>query len=143
MNELPRLVAATPVGSKVKVVVVRNGKRLEKTVVIEMMKESTGGEETAVTKDKLGITVTAITPSLAEQLGIRDTKGVAVTEVKPGSAADEAGIAPGDVVKEVNETAINAVPAFERAVSSLKKGDVVRMLLQRGDATLYVALTID
>jgi hypothetical protein len=46
-------------------------------------------------------------------------------------------------VKEVNETAINAVPAFERAVSSLKRGDVVRMLLQRGDATLYVALTID
>ncbi|HKZ18443.1 MAG TPA: DegQ family serine endoprotease [Geobacteraceae bacterium] len=143
MNELPRLVAAAPVGRKVKVVIVRNGKRLEKTVVIEMMKESTGGEETAVTKDKLGITVTAITPSLAEQLGIRDTKGVAVTEVKPGSAADEAGIAPGDVVKEVNETAINAVPAFERAVSSLKRGDVVRMLLQRGDATLYVALTID
>jgi serine protease Do len=143
MNELPRLVAATPVGKKVTVVIVRNGKKLEKTVTIEMMKESAGGGETVVSKDKLGFNVSAITPSLAAQLGITDTKGVAVTEVKPGSAAEDAGIAPGDVVKEVNGTAVSGVSDFQRAVSSLKKGDVVRLLLQRGDTTLYVALTID
>jgi serine protease Do len=96
-----------------------------------------------VSKDKLGFTVTAITPSLAAQLGITETKGVAVTEVKPGSAAEDAGIVAGDIVKEVNGSAIGGVSDFDRAVSTLKKGDVVRLLLQRGDATLYVALTFE
>jgi serine protease Do len=143
MNELPRLVAATPVGKKVKVEIFRDGKRLEKTVTIEMMKEGPVREEPAVGKDKLGFTVAPITPSLARSLGIQETEGVVVSGVTPGSAADQAGITSGDVVKEVNGTAVSSVSDFNRSVASLKKGDLVRLLLQRGEATLYVAITID
>ncbi len=143
VNELPRLVAATPVGRKVKVAIIRNGKRLEKTVTIERMKEGAGEEQGVVTRDKLGFNVTGLTPALAAKLGIKQTKGVVVMEVQPGGAAEDAGIAPGDIVKEVDGTAIDEVADFEKAISSAKKGNVVRLLLQRGDSALYVALPID
>jgi serine protease Do len=142
MNELPLIVASTPVGKKVKVVIIRGGKILEKTVVIEAMKEAAAEGQSAVVKEKLGMTVSALTPELAAKLGIKETAGVVVTEVKPGSAADEAGIAAGDILKEVDGVRIGSVADFEKALSSYKKGSIVRLLLQRGDSALYVALTI-
>jgi serine protease Do len=143
MNELPRLVAVTPVGKKVKVTIIRNGKTLHKTVVMETMKEGAGEGQSAVAKEKLGVTVAALTPELAAKMGIKETKGVVVTEVKPGSVAEDSGIAAGDVVKEIDGVEIVTVADFEKAVSSYKKGSVMRLLLKRGDAALYVALTIE
>jgi serine protease Do len=143
MNELPRLVAVTPVGKKVKVTIIRNGKTLHKTVVMETMKEGAGEGQSAVAKEKLGVTVAALTPELAAKMGIKETKGVVVTEVKPGSVAEDSGIAAGDVVKEIDGVEIVTVADFEKAVSSYKKGSVIRLLLKRGDAALYVALTIE
>ncbi len=143
MNELPLIVASTPVGKKVKVVIIRDGKTLDKTVVIEAMKEAATEGKSAVVKEKLGMTVSALTPELAAKLGIKETAGVVVTEVKAGSAADEAGISAGDILKEVDGVRIGSVADFEKALSSYKKGSIVRLLLQRGDSALYVALTIE
>ena len=143
MNELPRLVAVTPVGGKVKVTIIRKGKILHKTVTIETMKEGAGEGQSSVAKEKLGITVAPITPEMAAKMGIKETSGVVVTEVVPGSVAEEAGIAAGDVIKEVDGAEITTVAEFEKTLSSYKKGSVMRLLLQRGDAALYVALSID
>jgi len=143
MNELPRLVAVTPVGRKVKVTIIRSGKILHKTVTIETMKEGAGEVKSAVAKEKLGISIAPLTPEMAAKIGIKETKGVVITEVAPGSVADESGIAAGDVVKEVDGAEITTVVDFEKALSSYKKGSVIRLLLQRGDAALYVALTMD
>ncbi len=143
MNELPRLVAATPVGSKVKITIIRNGKTLHKTVTIEAMKEGAGEGQSAAAKEKLGISVAPLTPEMAAKMGIKETTGVVVTEVSPGSVAEESGIAAGDVVKEIDGTEIATVADFEKSISSHKKGSVIRLLLQRGDSALYVALTID
>jgi serine protease Do len=143
MNELPRLVAVTPVGRKVKVTIIRSGKTLHKTVVIETMKEGAGEGQSAVGKEKLGVTVGALTPELAAKMGIKETKGAVVTEVNPGSVAEDSGIAAGDVVKEIDGVEIVTVADFEKAVSTYKKGSVMRLLLKRGDAALYVALTIE
>ncbi len=143
MNELPRLVAVTPVGGKVKVAVIRNGKILHKTVTIETMKEGAGEGQSTVVREKLGITIAPLTPEMAAKMGIKETKGVVITEVAPGSVADESGIAAGDVVKEVDGAEITTVRDFEKSLSAYKKGSVIRLLLQRGDAALYVALSID
>ncbi len=143
MNELPRLVAVTPVGGKVKVTIIRSGTILHKSVVIETMKEGAGESKSSVAKEKLGVTVAALTPEMASKMGIRETRGVVVTEVMPGGVAEDCGIAVGDVVKEIDGTEIVTVADFEKAVSHYKKGGVMRLLLQRGDAALYVALAID
>ncbi|KAF0221249.1 MAG: protease [Geobacteraceae bacterium] len=143
MNELPRLVAATPVGNKVRVKFLREGKQEEVTVEIERLKDSEGEAQSAAVADKLGITVGELNKELAPKLGLKETKGVVVTEVKPGSAAEEAGIARGDIVREISGAKITVIAEYEKAVSALKKGDVIRLLLRRGDGSLYVALKVD
>ncbi|MEI8355174.1 MAG: DegQ family serine endoprotease [Deltaproteobacteria bacterium] len=142
MNELPKLVAVTPVGKKVKVVILRNGKAETRIVLVEQMKE--GGAEGGVThiQEKIGITVSDLTPTLAAKFGIKATSGVAVMEVKAGGVGEEAGFAAGDVITEVDGVALSSVADFEKAVAAHKKGDVLRLLLQRGSMALYVALTI-
>ncbi len=144
MHELPRLAAVTPVGKKSRVKVLRNGKVLEKSVTIAKLAE--GAEEQGASQaslDKLGLTVTDLTRELAARLRINETGGVVVTEVKPGSAADEAGIARGDVIRQINGNTVNSSAEYARLVAPLKKGDVVRFLVRRGDGSLFVAMKVE
>jgi serine protease Do len=143
MNSISRYVAATPVGKKVKVKVLRNGKPVEMTVKIEKLKE---GEEKPVTEeaeDRLGLTVMELNGELAARMRINETKGVVVTEVKEGSVAEETGIAAGDIIKEINGTVINTMEDYNKAVSAQKKGSVMRILLRRGEGSLFVAIPIE
>jgi len=144
MHELPRLAAVTPVGKKSRIKVLRNGKTLEKTVTIEKMADVAEGKETtAATKEKFGIAVTDLSKELAARLGTGLTSGVVVTEVKPGSAADEAGIAQGDIIQQINGVPVANSAEYTKLVSPLKKGVVVRFLVRRGDGSLFVALKVD
>jgi serine protease Do len=142
MNELPRLVASMPVGKKAAVKILRDGKELSVTVTIELLKgkesESAAGEP-----DKLGITVTELTGDLAAKMGISETSGVVVAEVKQGSIAEDAGLVRGDIIKEINDVKITTMKDYERAVAARKKGGVMRILLKRGDSSLFVALKMD
>jgi serine protease Do len=70
---------------------------------------------------KLGITVEAVPSALASK-GIH---GVLVTQVKPGSFADEAGLAPGLVITEINRQAVTSLDQFQSLVSGLKSGQDV------------------
>jgi serine protease Do len=144
MHELPRLAAVTPVGKKTVVKILRNGKTIEKSVTIEKMAESgVTMPQTAKVQEKLGIVVSDITRELAAQLQTNETRGVVVMEVKSGSLAEEAGIARGDIIKQINSTAIENSTEYAKAVSKLKKGDIVRFLLQRGESSLFVAMKVE
>jgi serine protease Do len=70
---------------------------------------------------KLGITVEAVPGPLASK-GI---KGVLVTQVKPGSFADEAGLVTGLVITEINRQAVTGLDQFQSLVSGLKPGQDV------------------
>ena len=143
-NELPRFVAVTPVDKKVRLVIHRDGKKQDVFVVVGRLKD---GESVAATvggseSEKLGITVQELTKELAARLGIKDSKsGLVISEVKPGSSAEEAGVMPGSVVVEINGQRPETVEAFVSSVATLKKGDVVRLLLKRPDGSAhYVAM---
>ncbi len=143
-NELPRYVAATPIDKKVKVLVFREGRKQEFTVVVGQLKgtdtETTvsGGKES----EKLGITVQELTGELAARLNIKDSKGgLVVTEVKPGSPAEEAGTVAGSIIVEINGQRPDTMEKYSAAVARVKKGDVVRLLLKRPDGSVhYVAM---
>ena len=113
------------------------------TVTIEKLKEK--GDEAAAAKatDSLGMSVAELTSELAAKLGLGEARGVVVTDVKPGSMAEEAGIATGDIVREINGARISTVGEYEKAVAARKKGAVLRLLLKRGDSSLFVALKVD
>ena len=145
-TELPRYVAATPVNKEVRIVVFRDGAKKDIKLVIGTLKDKDGdvGPEDAKESDKIGITVEELRKELADRLGLRDGKGLVITEIKPGSAAEERGVATGSVVIEINGQRPETVKAYNAIVARLKKGDVVRLLLKRPDGTIhYVALKVE
>jgi serine protease Do len=89
----------------------------------------------------LGLEVRAVTPDIARQLNLRSTEGVVVVGVEEESAAAEAGVQRGDVVREINRQRIRSVADFERLTKDVKEGDRLTLLLQRGPMSLYVAFS--
>lgn len=140
VNDLSRAVAETPVRKAVPVRVVRKGQTMTFTVTIEELKEERMASRPRASRDDLGVAVANITPRLAERLKITDKTGVVVIEVLPGSQADEAGIQPGDLIKEVNRTPVRNVNEYQAAMEKLKKGTPVVLLLKRGGQTFYVSI---
>ena len=141
MNELPRLVAVTPVGEKVKIKVWREGKKKTFTVTIGELKEEMAEKQmVAPTGYNLGIEVTEITPSIAARVGI--DKGVVISRVRPGSLAYEAGLRRGDVILEINRRPIIKLDDYYQAIKRLKPGESVLFLVKRQEGTLFIPLQI-
>ncbi len=85
---------------------------------------------------KFGITVRAITPDLADRLGIPSGKGVVVQDAKQGGFAEDLGLNRGDVILEVNKQPVNNEDDFRHDQSPLKSGqDVVFLVRPRGQGT--------
>lgn len=145
-SELPRYVAATPVDKKVNIVVFRDGAKQNISLIVGVLKDKEGEAASARGKssDKVGVTVEEISKELADRLGLRDSKGLVITEVKPGSSAEELGIAPRSIIIEINGARPETLKAYNVIMAKLKKGDVVRLLLRRPDGTAhYVALKVE
>lgn len=145
-NELPRFVAATPIDKKVKLSIFRDGKKQEVSLVVGKQKD--GGSETAAgnsnESDRIGITVEELTKEKADRLGMRDSKGLVISEVKPGSSAEDSGVSPGSIVIEINGQRPETLAAFNAIASKLVKGDLVRLLLRRSDNSVhYVAIKVE
>ena len=85
---------------------------------------------------KLGLTVRNVPRDMASQLGIPAGKGVAVSDVKPRSFAEDIGLQRGDIILEVNRQPLNSEEDYRRVQSKLKTGDdVVFLVRQRGRDT--------
>ena len=77
---------------------------------------------------KLGITEQPIKPETAGKLGVHG--GVTVTSVRPGSFAEEIGLATGVVIVEINRKPINSEADYRSIVSALKQGDDVVFVIR-------------
>ena len=140
-KDLPRIVASTPVGEAVTIKLLRNGKVLDRQVKVGEMEEKV--EITKAPSHKsLGITVQNLTPEIAKGLGLKKETGVVVNRVEPGSAAADAGIQMGDVIREVNRKPVKDVEDFIQKIEKAKVQDNVLLLLQRGQNNLFAALTL-
>ena len=84
-----------------------------------------------------GIAVDTLTPEVARELHVSPrTRGVVVTEVEPGSKAEEAGLRRGDVIQEVNRRPVQSKREFEAAVRSA--GADALLLVNREGNTLFL-----
>lgn len=141
-HDLPAMVALTPVGSEAQVAFLREGKIHTVRVKIAELPEGASAE-TEQEEEKggaLGLTVQELNPSLAQQFNLKEKEGVIVTEVEPGSPAANAGINPGDIVKEINRKKIAALKDYRAAMEKAPEGKPVLLLLQRGEARIFVAV---
>ncbi len=141
-HELPALVAQTPINQKVPVEVLRNGKHITLEVTIGERKEpqvaSAKSEEPG---GNWGMQVGDITPEIAQQFHLENTKGVVIQKVAPDSPSAEAGLQPGDVVLEVNHDKISALADFvAKAKQAQSEKKPALLLVQRGGATLYTVV---
>jgi serine protease Do len=143
MGELPRVVASTPVGKKVTVLVQRDGRQESVPVTVEQLKDGENKEDATLPSDRLGLKVAELTAERAQQLRVQGDRGIVVTEVQPDGLADRAGIQEGDLIREINGMRIAKVSDYSKAVAAVKKGNYLKVLLQRGRASLYVALRLD
>ncbi|MBI2996985.1 MAG: PDZ domain-containing protein, partial [Deltaproteobacteria bacterium] len=138
-NDLPIIVARTPVDKKVRLKVLRDKKQVTLTAPVEKLKD----EKVVVsTKEKgeLGLTVQRITPQIAESLGLDRAEGVMITAVEPGSPGDEVGLRRGDVILEMDRKPIRSLADYQKAIGKSKKGKGVLFLVRRGESTLFLAL---
>jgi len=141
MNELPRVVAATPVGRTVEVVVLRDGKQKKVEVDVAAMEEPKEATLAAAEKGsaaEFGLLVQELTPEIAKNLGVDEEHGVVITGVAPGSPAASAGLRREDVILEVDKSAINDVKDLEKSLAGADDGAL--LLIRRGDATVFVPI---
>jgi hypothetical protein len=74
---------------------------------------------------------------------ISDTpSGIAVATVTIGGAADTAGINPGDVITQVNSTAVGSVAQLRAAVDKLSVGDAFQLTVDRGSTPVTIGATL-
>jgi serine protease Do len=141
MDELPKLVAAAPVGKKAQIKVIRKGAEQRLAVQLgELEAEPTlaSAEEPESRTGAYGLQVQALTPQIAEQLQLDAAEGVLVSAVEPESPAEEAGLRRGDVILEVNRERVADVAEFRDALGKSDKGAL--LLVSRGGTEIIVAL---
>jgi len=142
-RELSRIIAESPVGDKTQLLVMRNG--AEKTFSIKLGKRPetmmAAPSPEVQRKNPLGIAVSDLTPEIIEQFRLQDEKGVMVVGVEPDSKGEEAGVMPGDLIKEINHHTVTDVDQYLKELGKYKKGDTISLYILRSNRG-YVAVTL-
>ncbi len=96
----------------------------------------------AVVPPYLGLEEQALTPELAEKLGLGDRMGILVTSVVKDSPAKRAGLKRGDVIEAINKQPTPNLSAFNATTRLLEEKQNVTVHLirdrKRKDATLSI-----
>ncbi len=137
-KDLMRRIGSTPVGTVAPVKIYRNGR--EQTLNITVGRRPDG--EPAVDQLKaarielfrppsLGITVSDLNKQMGISKMTSDAKGAYVSNVAPGSLADDAGLKGGDVIEAFNREPIKTKADYLRAFERLRPGDPVVLQVYR------------
>jgi len=140
MSDLPLLVAETPAGKTVSVTVLREGKELALSLTVAEQTPEKLASQGGQTPETLGLTVDNITPQRRSEFGLRETAGVVVLKVTPDSPADASGIAPGDVIREVNRFPVNSTTEYNAAIRKTAENAAVLFLINRKGHSYYVTV---
>ena len=152
-RELIDMISAMPPGTKVALGLMRNGKAMTVTVTLE---ERDAGESGAVPAagpggegdvlERIGVTVSALDPSLRQSFRIGDEiEGVVVTRVRPLSTAGEEGVTPGLVITEANGEPVLKPSDLSDVIEDIKDGGFLRLYvyIPRADTYRFVILKLD
>jgi serine protease Do len=156
-RELPRVVAATPIGKTVNIDVLRKSKKQSYRIVIARLDETApdkpGKKLPPPTDSKsksklsqLGLTVVALDENARAKYKLAgNVQGVVVSAVDPASPAADKNFRPGDIIVEVQSQPVKAPADVEARVDAdAKAGKKVELMLinRNGDLT-YVGLRLD
>ena len=163
-RELPKIVAQTPVGKDVQIVVVRKGKTLTKTVRLGRLDDvgkvaatataqksppdaATPPGSTAV-RGALGMTFLGLTSETRQKYEINDSvsSGVVIADVAPNSPAADKRLQPGEVLVEINQEPVSepatAADKFRALKGTGKKTALLLVANAQGEVR-FVAVPVD
>jgi serine protease Do len=142
-SDLQVVVSEKAPGTTLQLDIVRNGQpeKIELTVG-EYHKDT---EVAAASSDelghaRLGVAISDLTPEVRQQLNLPEqVSGVAVAQVQPASPAEDAGLASGDVILEINRKPVTSAEQFRNDVKALPTGkDMLLLVWANGGSTYRV-----
>ena len=158
MKELPRIVADTPVGKDVEVIIIRKGKEEKKTVRLARLEDSEKpvqanvkttpppDQQKSTVQKSLGLELSSLTDEMRKRFKIKDTiKGVVITGVDQASVAADKRLAAGTVLVQIEQELVSTPADVQNRVEQLRKaGKKTALLLvatAEGDM-IFVALPL-
>ncbi|SOE17549.1 serine protease Do [Hoeflea halophila] len=159
MRDLPRVVAESPVGKAVDVVIIRKGEEQTVKVTLGRLEDSdqlasadADGtdpdlDEALETVDVLGMTLAELNDEGRQEFAISDdVEGVVITAVDPDSAAADKRIEPGDVIVEIAQETVMTPQDVEERIAALKQDgrrNALLMLAGRTGELRFVTVRMD
>lgn len=152
-SDLPPLVGALPPGAKAKILVNRGGKTQTLNVTLGALgpegataaNDDDGSDDgdapagSSAGRNPLGLVAQDLSAATRGQLGLKAGEGVVIRD--PGDAGTEAGLRSGDVVLSVGRASVGSPAALNRELAGVKPGQTVMLLVRRGAATQFIAVT--
>src|SRR5262245_41396173 len=148
-NRLSRVVAGLLPGTTTKVEIIRDKQRLvldislierrDQAVTTSLPHAPTQSPQ-ARSEFYLGFDVQDLTPSLADQFKLQESRGVLITKVEPGSVDTAEGLHEGNPIKHVKRDNVGSVGEFNGVISKLRSGETVLLRLLRENRAFYVVL---
>ncbi len=161
-RDLPKIVAQTPVGKDVPVVVMRKGKEIAKTVRLGRLEdgeqkvataepkktEAPKAVEQSVVQKAIGMTFSGLTSEARRKYTIKDSvaSGVVISGVEPNSPAAAKRLQAGEVLVEINQEPVSepsaAAEKFKTLKSDGKKSALLLVANAQGEVR-FVAVPVD
>lgn len=152
-NELSRRVASYPPGRKIDLKVHRDGKIRNMSVTLgkrdddaEVAAVDVPSNDNDTLASDVGLRVSDLTSTLRQQFRVPDdVDGVVVTGVRPGSAAQDAGLQPGIVILQVDGEPVASSRELRSKIDNAKDDgkDAVLLRMQFGANRQFGALSLD
>jgi len=151
---LSRAVALVPPGHSLKLGLVRKGAPRTVTLTVAQRPDDEAsigredweeGEASAEgsKSPKLGFKVAPLNPEAARELNLPPgTTGVVVTDLVSGGPAEQAGVARGDLILEVNRQPVSKPGDLVGLVGKLKDGEMALLRIRRGATQAFVAVPV-
>jgi serine protease Do len=145
-RDLSLAVASGKPGAPSSLKVIRDGQERSLNINLGERPSDTEGKASSTAPGeehgRLGVMVENITPEVQRQLNLSSQKGALITEVRPDSPAQEAGLKAGDIVREINHNPVSTASDLQNGLKGLGKGDNVLLKVERGGQTLFVAVPL-
>ncbi len=138
-----RVVAGVTPGDEVKVGVVRDGQAKVLTAVLEERRDTFVAEEPEEEDEArwFGLGVVGLDDPLLADIDIATDEGVLVVDVENGSPAEDAGVAPGDVILSVAGSSVEDLDDYRDVMRGLEgRKKAIAVMVQRGEYTHFVAI---
>jgi serine protease Do len=143
IGELRNTIAMIAPGTKVELLIYRNGKEKTVTVGIGELSDTIAQTGASELPSKLGLTVKDLTAETRRYYGLQPGEGVVVSNVASGSRAFEAGIRPGTIIISVNQQKVGSVREFGEALQASVETKKVLLLIRNQRYTRFVVLPLE